>query len=121
MFSHKMERRDARFEIEVKCRVQPKDALQVAEGTTINMSRSGALIEISATCNPESVPRQGDVLSAEVRLPSNLYFGPRCLSCKGVAVRTAKNGKGYVVAVCFKRIKFGAVAAAAVAARTVVM
>jgi PilZ domain len=114
-------RRDARFEVELKCRVQPGNGLRVAEGTTISMSRSGALIEISATCSPESVPQPGEALSTEVRLPLNIHFGPRCLSCKGVAVRTFKNGKGYVVAVCFKRIKFGAVAAAAAAARTVVM
>jgi hypothetical protein len=119
MFSHKMERPDSRSEIELKCRVQPENGLQVVEGTTINMSRSGALIEISATCGP--VPQPGDVLSVEVRLPTNLHFGPRCLSCKGVAVRTAKIGKGYAVAVRFERIKFGAVAAAAVAAPTLVM
>jgi hypothetical protein len=114
-------RRDARFKIELKCRIQPENGLQVADGTTINMSRSGALIEISATCSPESVPGPGDALLTEVRLPSNLYFGPRCLCCKGVAVRTAKIGKGYVVAVCFERIRIGGLPAAAMLAPAVVM
>lgn len=114
-------RRDARFEIELKCRVQPVNGLRVAEGTTINMSRSGALIEISATCGPESVPQPGEALSAEVRLPSHLRFGPRCLSCKGVAVRAAKLGERYLVAVRFERMEVRMVRTATAAARAVVM
>jgi hypothetical protein len=117
-----MERRhDARFKIELKCRLQPEDGLQVAEGTTINLSRSGALIEISAGSRPESVPHSGDAFSAELRLPANLQFGPRCLSCQGIAIRTARFGKGYLVAVRFERIRIRAVVAAATASLMVVM
>jgi c-di-GMP-binding flagellar brake protein YcgR len=108
MFSPKMQRRrKARFEIELACSVQPENGLQVAEGTTINISRSGALIKISATWGP--VPHPGNALSAEIRLPSTLYFGPRCLSCKGVAVRTDKLSEGYLMAVRFERMEVGVV------------
>src|SRR5260370_36613137 len=111
MFSPKMQRRrKARFEIELACSVQTENGLQVAEGATINISRSGALIKIiSATYGPESVPHPGNALSAEIRLPSTLYFGPRYLSCKGVAVRTDKLSEGYLMAVRFDRMGGGVV------------
>jgi c-di-GMP-binding flagellar brake protein YcgR len=111
MFSPKMQRRrKARFEIELACSVQPKNGLQVAEGTTINISRSGALIKIiSATWGPESVPHPGNALSVEIRLPSTLYFSPRCFSCKGVTVRTDKLSEGYLMAVRFERMEVGVV------------
>jgi len=69
------------------------------------MSRLGALIEISVTCNPEVVPRPKDVVWAEIFLPTNLQFGPRSLSCKATAVRTSKVDEAYRVAVQFQRIE----------------
>ena len=98
-------RRDARFEVELKCKLRLGDGPHVAEGTTINMSRSGALIEISGRCNPEAIPRTGDILFAELQLPSNLKFGQRCLSVKGVAVRTEDVNLGVRVAVCFHKVR----------------
>src|SRR5260370_19936294 len=111
MFSPKMQRRrKARFEIELACSVQPENGLQVAEGTTISISRSGALIKIiSATWGPGSVPHPGNALSVEIRLPSTLYFSPRCFSCKGVAVRTDKLSEGYLMAGRFDRMDVGVV------------
>jgi hypothetical protein len=109
-----MERRhNARFEVELKCRLQPENGLQVTECTTINMSRSGALIQVSSARSPVSVPRPGDAVSAELQLPGHPQSSPRYLSGKGTAIRTAKLGNGYAVAVHFEQIKFGAALAAA--------
>ena len=105
-----MERRKSeRFEIELKCRLQIDNRSQIADARTINMSRLGALIEISATCNPEAVPQPRDVLRAEILLPTNLQFGPRCLSARATAVRTGKKDGAYIVAVQFQRIEIVAV------------
>jgi hypothetical protein len=117
-----MERRKSeRFEIELKCRLQIDNRSQIAEARTINMSRSGALIEISATCNPEAVPQPRDVLWAEILLPTNVQFGPRCLSVKATAVRTSKGDGAYIVAVQFQRIEIVAVQPAEELHSTVVM
>ncbi len=69
------------------------------------MSRLGALIEISANCNPEAVPQPRDVLWAEIVLPTNLHFGPRYLSGKATAVRTSEEDGAYRVAIQFQRIQ----------------
>ena len=69
------------------------------------MSRLGALIEIAATCNAEAVPQPKDLLWAEILLPTNLQFGPRCLSGRAIAVRTNKGDGTYTVAVQFQRIE----------------
>jgi hypothetical protein len=106
-----MERRKSeRFEIELKCRLKiDNNRSQIADARTINMSRLGALIEISGSCNPEAVPQPRDVLRAEIFLPTNLQFGPRCLSVKATAVRTSKGDGAYIVAVQFQRIEIVAV------------
>lgn len=105
-----MERRKSeRFDIELKCRLQIDNTLHIIDGRTINMSRQGALIEISATCNPEVVPLPRAVLWAEIFLPTNLQFGPRSLSCRATAVRTSKGDEAYSVAVQFQRIEIVAV------------
>jgi len=105
-----MERRKSeRFEIELKCRLQVDNTLQAIEAKTINMSRLGALIEISAACKPEVVPRPRDAVWAEIFLPMNLQFGPRSLSCKATAVRTSEVDETYRVAVEFQRIEIVAV------------
>jgi hypothetical protein len=108
-----MERRKGeRFEIELKCRLQVDNGLQIVEGRTINMSRLGALIEIPGSCNPEAVPQPKDLLRAEILLPTNLQFGPRYLSGKATAVRTSQENGAYRVAVQFHRIQILAVPAA---------
>jgi hypothetical protein len=105
-----MERRKSeRFEIELKCRLQIDNRSQIADCRTINMSRLGALIEILGTCSREAVPQPRDVLWAEILLPTNLQFGPRCLSGRAIAVRTSKKDGVYMVAVQFQRIEIVAV------------
>src|ERR1700694_442568 len=105
-----MERRKSeRFDIELKCHLQIDNRSQIADARTINMSRLGALIEISATCNPEAVPQPRDVLWVEILLPTNLQFGPRCLSAKATAIRTSKGDGTHTVAVQFQRIEIVAV------------
>ncbi len=82
---------------------------------TVNLSRSGALIRIAPNDGPTSVPRKGDALLAEVPLPANRRFEPRCLSCQGVAVRVTQNEEDgcWLIAVKFQQIQFCAVTAQA--------
>jgi hypothetical protein len=98
-------RRDLRFEIQLKCRVQPLGGQHFIEGLTLNMSRSGALIRVLQNGHPRLV-QPGDALRAEVPLPENRRFKPRCLACKAVAVRASEEREGWVVAIRFESIQF---------------
>ena len=105
-----MERRKGeRFEIELKCRLQINNGMQIAEGTTVNMSRLGALIELPPSCDSEAVPKLSDVLWAEILLPTNREFGPRSLSCKATVVRTSNREGAFTVAIRFQRVEIVAV------------
>ena len=99
-------RRDLRFEIQRKCRVQVIGGQQVIEGVTLNLSRSGALIRVVQDGRPALVPRPGDALWAEVPLPVHQQFKQRCLSLRAVAVRTSEEKEGWVVALRFERVQF---------------
>ena len=99
-------RRDARFEIQLKCRVQPIGGQHFIEGLTINLSRSGALIRMVPDGHPALVPQPGDALWAEVPLPAHRQFKQRCLACKAVAVRISEEKQGWVVALRFERVQF---------------
>src|SRR6266567_1334048 len=102
-----MERRhDLRFEIHLKCRVQPIGAQQVIDCMTINLSRSGALIRVTPNGHLAVLPQPGDVLWAEVPLPTHRHFKQRCLSCKAIAVRSSEEKEGWVVALRFERVQF---------------
>ncbi len=99
-------RRDLRFEIQVRCRVQPLGGQHFIEGMTVNLSRSGALIRVTPNGHPALVPQPGDALWAEVPLPANRQFKQRCLACKAVAVRASEEKEGWVVALRFERVQF---------------
>ena len=99
-------RRDLRFEIQLKCRVQPLGGQQFIDGMTLNLSRSGALIRVIPNGHPAVIPQPGDALWAEVPLPAHRQFKQRCLACKAVAVRTSEEKEGWVVAIRFERIQF---------------
>jgi hypothetical protein len=99
-------RRDLRFEIQLKCRVQPIGGQHFIEAMTLNLSRSGALIRVISNGHPTLVPRPGDALWAEVPLPAHRQFKQRCLACKAVAVRTSEEKEGWVVALRFERVQF---------------
>ncbi len=98
-------RRDLRFEIHLRCRVQPAGG-QFIDGMTINLSRSGALIRVVRDGHPLPVLQPGDVLWAEVQLPAHRSFKQRCLSSKAVAVRTSEEKEGWLVALQFERVHF---------------
>jgi|SRR5450631_1810047 hypothetical protein len=99
-------RRDLRFEIQLRCRVQPLGTQQVIDGMTINLSRSGALIRVLPNGHPTVLPQPGDAIWAEVPLPAHRHFKQRCLALKAVAVRTSEEQEGWVVALRFERIQF---------------
>ncbi|MGD0302613.1 MAG: PilZ domain-containing protein [Bryobacteraceae bacterium] len=99
-------RRDLRFEIQLKCRVQPIGAQHFIDGLTINVSRSGALIRVVPNGHPALVPQPGDALWAEVPLPAHRQFKQRCLASKAVAVRISEEKEGWVVALRFERVQF---------------
>jgi hypothetical protein len=74
---------------------------------TVNLSRSGALIRMSGNNGADPVLHQGDVLLAEVALPVHRQFRPRCLACKGVAVRMLEAGeRQLLIAVRFEHVEF---------------
>ena len=106
-------RRDSRFEIQLKCRVQPIGGHQVIDGMTINLSRSGALIRVVRDGHPTPLLQPGDALWAEVPLPAHRMFKQRCLACKAIAVRMTEEKDGLVVALRFEHVQFGTVKAAA--------
>jgi c-di-GMP-binding flagellar brake protein YcgR len=95
-------RRDLRFDISLKCRVRREGQTQAIEGTTLNLSRSGALIRINGGASLEA----GDVVVTEVPLPPHRLFNQRCLACKGVAVRAFEQERGWLVAVQFDHLEF---------------
>ncbi len=99
-------RRDLRFEIQLRCRVQPIGGQHFIEGLTLNLSRSGALILVMPNGHSGLVPQPGDALWAEVPLPAHRQFKQRCLACKAVAVRTSEEKEGWVVALRFERVQF---------------
>jgi PilZ domain len=99
-------RRDPRFDIRLKCRVQPVGGQHFIEGLTLNLSRSGALIRMVPNGHPALVPRPGDALWAEVPLPAHRQFKQRCLASKAVAVRISEDKEGWVVALRFERVQF---------------
>ena len=99
-------RRDLRFEIQLRCRVQPIGGQHFIDGLTLNLSRSGALIRIVPDGHPGLVPQPGDALWAEVPLPAHRQFKQRCLACKAVAVRISEEKDGWVVALRFERVQF---------------
>jgi hypothetical protein len=98
-------RRDLRFEIRLKGHVQLA-GMGVVDASTINLSRSVALILISPVDGAASMPQSGEALRAEFLLPANRMFEQRCLSCKAVAVRTWEDGQKWVVALQFQQIEF---------------
>jgi hypothetical protein len=100
-------RRDLRFEIQLRCRVQPIGGQHFIEGLTLNLSRSGALIRVKPDGHPAVLPQPGDALWAEVPLPAHRQFKQRCLACKAVAVRSSEEKDGWVVALRFERVQFG--------------
>jgi hypothetical protein len=99
-------RRDPRFDIQLKCRVQPVGGQHFIEGLTLNLSRSGALFRVVLNGHPALVPKPGDALWAEVPLPAHRQFKQRCLASKAVAVRISEDKEGWVVALRFERMQF---------------
>jgi len=105
-------RRDLRFEIQLRCRVQPVGGQHFIEGMTLNMSRSGALIRVTLNGHAGLIPQPGDALWAEVPLPAHRQFKQRCLACQAIAVRTSEEKEGWVVAMRFERVQFATAQAA---------
>jgi hypothetical protein len=99
-------RRNLRFESQLECRLRRVGGLKSLEGTTINVSRSGALILIQTgqLRDSSAMPQPGDRLQVELLLPAHDGFGRRCLSCTAIAVRSNWKGSNGVVAVQFNQV-----------------
>lgn len=80
------QRRFPRLEVHARCRVASL-SLPALDGTTENMSRSGALIRLK-TDRPEDIPAIGAPVRVEIDMPANGLFGQKCLHCRGMIVRT---------------------------------
>ena len=88
------------------CRLSGEGQAWSSEGTTIDLTRRGALIECPAPRQPEQAPREGDTLTVEIALPR----GPveqRCFRGRAKVVRLVRATGGVLrLAVEFYRLQF---------------
>lgn len=105
-----MEKRaNCRFGVRLSCRIRRDNSPEVVDGTTIDIGRSGALISLENSVYPGWLPQPGNALILEILLPVNRTFGPRCVLCEGMAVRTSYQAERRVLAVSFEQVEFGKV------------
>ena len=77
----------------------------LANGTIVNISRGGALLELRITA-PDSLPRVGEVVRVAFDLPRNPLFGPRSLKCAGRVLRAIDGaGERRLIAIRFTHMK----------------
>jgi len=102
-----MERREnRRFVSELRCMLRRNGEETGIEGTTINVSRSGALIRAARPAGRGSLPGPGEFVELELLLPSVQGQEQRCMACNAVALRTnLDNAGGIEVAVRFLRVE----------------
>ncbi|HZT29911.1 MAG TPA: PilZ domain-containing protein [Bryobacteraceae bacterium] len=103
-----MERRDhSRVEAELPCRARfSKGGPPAAMGTTVNISRTGMLIQFQAMAG-NAAPEKGEFLSIELELPKHRAFERRCLCCEGRVVRVSQEaGRGVRVAIRVSHMEF---------------
>jgi hypothetical protein len=72
---------------------------------TENVSRSGALVRIGGIL-PVGHFVPGSEVMIEISLTEHPPFGPRCLRCKGVVVRSDAQDASFRVAVAFETVEF---------------
>src|SRR6186713_1312628 len=97
-------RKSARLEIQLSARF----ALRRIEGYwftghTLNMSRSGVLVEAA---DPGIEIEPTDEVDLELDLAEIDGAQPRCLRCSGIVVRTADNGGRKYFALAIRRMDF---------------
>ena len=80
-------RQARRFPLVLPCQVTSPYARSIwMAGTTVNMSRTGALVRFSDPGAAEALPKVGEVALLEVDLPICPSFSPRFLKCMTVVV-----------------------------------
>jgi hypothetical protein len=97
-----MERRTyPRIDTRLRCELQ--HAHRVYEAVTLNLSRTGGLIEVKGVA-AELSPGQHVVL--RVAMPERPLFEPKCMECSGVVCRTNVGGSASAVALSFQAVRF---------------
>jgi hypothetical protein len=96
-----------RFEMQLSCRLKRQGTYEMIDATTLNLGRMGALIVTgtSSYTDLKALPQTGDPVRLEVVLPEHQNFGPRCLACDAVAVRSTHEGGACLVALQFERVE----------------
>lgn len=91
-----MDRRvDARLDVKLPCHVEfPYTKSRLFVGLTENMSRSGILVLWSNSDPAVRLPQPGQLLTAEIELPTNHAFGRKCLHCQVTVVRVSPSVQG---------------------------
>jgi len=91
-----MDRRaDSRVDVRLPCCVAfPAGDHRRFVGLTKNMSRHGLLVSWRREEAPPELPRPGDLLTAEIELPTSQAFGKRCMYCQVTVVRVSESGAG---------------------------
>ena len=91
-----MDRRvDSRLDVKLPCYVAfPASKTRRFVGVTENMRRNGMLVSWRWEELPEALPRPGEVLTAEIELPTSRHFGRRCMFCQVTVVRVATEEPG---------------------------
>jgi hypothetical protein len=83
-------REDCRVDVRLPCYVAfPDGDHRRFVGLTENMSRHGLLVSWRREETPPELPRPGDLLTAEIELPTSQAFGKRCMYCQVTVVRVS--------------------------------
>ena len=77
-----------RFEVSAVCHLNGLGH-GPSQGVTENISRGGVLLRLESRHMPIALPRIGDVVTVDVKLPANRHFGQKYLRCRGAVVRIA--------------------------------
>jgi hypothetical protein len=84
-----MERRaNPRFDIRIRCEIAGSKTGR-SSGMTLNMSRHGVLISLDGIPPFEHIPARGEIVEAELELPTDYPGEQKCLKCFGVVVRAS--------------------------------
>lgn len=99
-------RRSSRLKLELPCRLSHEGRAWASEGTTVDVTRQGALIECLRMGRSGQIPQVGDTLIIEIALPQ----GPadrRCFRGRAKIVRLERGAGSLLrLAVEFSKLQF---------------
>lgn len=98
-----MERREyPRIDTRLRCELQRAEELYA--GVTVNLSRTGALIELDEDCTAVFSP--GEPVVLRVAMPKRPLFEPKCMECCGVVARAKPGAARSTLALSLESVRF---------------